>query len=1425
VTGPDARGNPFPGLRPFESNESHLFFGRAGQSDELLRRLQENRFVAVVGSSGSGKSSLVRAGLLPSLYGGVLRSAGSGWRVAVCRPGGNPMGNLARALNEPGVLRDEEPDPVVVTVTEAMLRRGALGLIETVAEARLGAKANLLVVVDQFEEIFRFRRTSEHADEAAAFVKLLLEATSQREVPIFVIITMRSDYLGDCSQFRDLPETINRGQYLIPRMTRDERKLAITGPVAVGGGEITPRLVNRLLNDVGDNPDQLPILQHALMRTWDHWTQNAAPGEPIDLVHYEATGGMSEALSRHADEAYAELGDEASRRIAERMFRRLTERGQDNRETRRPTTLAELCAVAEAPEAEVVHTIDTFRGQGRAFLMPPDHTALGPESIIDISHESLIRGWTRLRGWVDTETESARMYRRLSETATLHQAGQAGLWHDPDLQLWLEWWKRAGPTEAWARTYDTNFDAASDFLEKSRIARDDEVAERERQRRRQLTRTRVFLGLVAAGLVVALWQGAVARRAARMATSRALAFHSIRALDEDPELGGLLALQAAAEVYNKDRIIPGEVEDALHQSLAAPLVKVSLGGHSQRVNGLVFSPDGRLLAATSNDSTVILWNVGTARESLTVKGPHAFDHVRFSPNGKRFAATDYAGTTTVWNVADGQKLYSLPGDSGEVQYGLAFSPDGSRLAVALGNHVIQLYDSTGKKLVKTPSLSGNIFDLGFSPDGKQLVAAVGNSVKLWNLSTGANTWTWDNPEKLPVYTVAFNPWGNQVAASGMSAKVTLLGSAAGVASRTLGGHTNSVSGLAYSPDGTRLATGSYDRTVVVWDTGGRVIARLMGHTGWVHAVAFSPNGNLLASAGGDSVVRVWDVSTNREILNLSMQGYYGWISHVAVSPDGRRLATGGDNPRVWDGRTGQLLLTLFGHKEGHSESMGRAILAAFAIGYSPDGSRLATGSVDSTAIIWDAITGRRLLTLKGHTAQVEALAFSPDGKRVVTGGGDSKVIVWDADSGRALLTLAKHTDAIFAVAYSRDGKYLVSGGRDNTARIWTADSGRLVQTLTMNNWVTSVAFSSDGRRVATGDRDGLVLIWDGMAGKRLLMLSGHTGGLQWVTFSPDGKRLATSAIDSTTRVWDASSGRELFTLRGHSYATGTSFSKDGKRLATSYGDGTVKVYAVNADDLLRLAWMRVGRPLSVEECARYPHSAPCPSPASALVVKAKSLAVSGDVSEAVADFERARSLDPTVRLDPAVEVGHLAAETPIREGEAWAGTNMDSALVRFRHAVALDSSLEGRAHVAERVIEGGTRMARTGSIDQALAAFKAAQEFDPELKISPTDLNSLCWWGSLYGHAGEVLDACEKAVTLYPENWQILDSRGLARALTGHTAEAVEDFQSFLDKSLSERQNDERTQGQRARRQRWVDALRAGKNPFTPEELKALLYE
>src|ERR1051325_2499217 len=488
--------NPFPGLRPFETDEYGLFFGREGQSDALIERLERSHFLAIVGTSGSGKSSLVRAGLLPALRGGLMPGAGSGWRIAIMRPGSDPIGNLAAALADKDVLSEAGgglAPAEAEAVIEATLRRGSLGLVDAARQARPGGHEKLLVVVDQFEELFRFRAArpaSSTGDDASAFVKLLLEAAQQRELAIYIVPTMRSDFLGDCAQFQGLPEAINDGQYLIPRMTRDERRFAITGPVGVTRGKISEPLVNRLMNDVGDNPDQLPILQHALMRTWDYWSAHRNNGEPLGLEHYEAVGTMAAALSLHADEAFNELPDERSRRIAEKLFKALTEQGADNRETRRPLPLHQLCSIAEASEAETVAVIDTFRREGRSFLMPQAGTPLEPDTIIDISHESLIRNWERLKVWVAEEAQSARIYRRLAESGMLYQRGEEGLLAGPFLQIALDWREQQRPNRVWAYRYSPNFETTKRFLDESREAYNQQQAAKEQERLQEIARER-----------------------------------------------------------------------------------------------------------------------------------------------------------------------------------------------------------------------------------------------------------------------------------------------------------------------------------------------------------------------------------------------------------------------------------------------------------------------------------------------------------------------------------------------------------------------------------------------------------------------------------------------------------------------------------------------------------------------------------------------------------------------------------------------------------------------------------------------------------------------------------------------------------------------------------------------------------------------
>ena len=494
--------NPFPGLRSFRSDEDHLFFGREEQTLELMARLERNRFITVVGSSGRGKSSLVRCGLLSRLQGGGMAGAGAHWEIAVMQPGGDPLRHLAEALLEAGLY--DRADESAVPQLLATLGRSQFGLVQAVRQASLPAGSNFLLVVDQFEEIFRYDEAGAMESELANdFIAMLREACAQTDVAVYVVVTMRSDFIGDCSRFEGLAEAVNRGEYLIPRLSREQFKSAIEGPIRVAGGRIAPRLLQRLLNDVGEEQDQLPCLQHALMRTWRVW-QARAGAEALDLEDYAQVGKMSQALSLHADEVYASFATDRQRELCAAMFKALTVEGSEKRGIRRPRRLQLLSRILAVEKAELIPVIDAFRQPEVSFLVPGTSVELRDATVIDLSHESLMRVWTRLRGWVDEEAQSVGIFRRLSESAALWRQGRTALCRDPELSIARTWLQTNRPNAEWAEQYDGNFDEAMAYLQSSTEVVEAEIREREERARAAVARQAHRQRLVIAGLATAV---------------------------------------------------------------------------------------------------------------------------------------------------------------------------------------------------------------------------------------------------------------------------------------------------------------------------------------------------------------------------------------------------------------------------------------------------------------------------------------------------------------------------------------------------------------------------------------------------------------------------------------------------------------------------------------------------------------------------------------------------------------------------------------------------------------------------------------------------------------------------------------------------------------------------------------------------------
>jgi WD40 repeat protein len=1069
------RLNPFPGLRSFEPDEDRLFFGRDVQVDALLGRLRRTRFLGVVGGSGSGKSSLVKSGLIPSLHSGYMAKAGSSWRVALLRPGGDPIHNLSIALNDPLVLGG---DPATAELRgaflDAALRRSGQGLVTVVREARIAPGDNVLIVVDQFEELFRFKQARADAggrDEAVGFVKLLLEAARQTAVPIYVVLTMRSEFIGSCAEFPGLAEAVNEGQYLVPRMTRDELRLAITGPVAVGGGEIAPRLVTRVLNEVGDDPDQLPVLQHALMRTWDYWARNHAPDLPIDFDDYQAIGTMRDALSRHADEAYDELPTKRDRYLAEIVFRALTETTGRGLGLRRPCRMQELCETAEASFDEVAAVVDRFRLPGRSFLVPPVATALEPETIVDLSHESLMRLWRRLIAWTYEEARSAEIYRRLSQAAALHETGEVGLWRDPELQLAINWREDDHPTARWSRRYNPDFERASAFLAASQQARDAEVAareaeaaEKERSRRRQIATAKRVTVVMSLLSLFAIAGGAFAFvQWGRATAARQKAAEEQRRADEstrEAAMANVKVHQAEGEVAAKTAEVTTAQQKVVEagQQAAANLAAAE---QSQRAAAAA-EADARanqIVAARSQSEAKRAQSEAQASKDQAVA--EATRAERFARDAEAKAAdATMARQRAVEEEERATRLASLALSRELAAKALGQFGEASRdVPALLARQAFLIAERNGG----APERDTNIY-AGLQAALRLLAP---NRVPVFRGHTDAvRALALYVPSPAAGATTSALA-GGLLASGGEDGTVRIFAPSNPSAPATVFGVAGGspVRSVAFDGSGRWLAAGAFDGTIRLWDRQNMKTPPIgfNGRVGVVSTIAFDRRGRLVWG-GYDGLVQVWDRS-------LPPPRDAGFVPAPGSDPARQRLAD----------RVGTILLDVRPQR-------------VLSLGLNPDTTMMAVGLSDGRLLLRsleerDAGKPAPQAAASGQAggAQVTAVAFSPSGRTIAAGRSDGTLAVGPSGTGAAaLMYRLLHRSGVTGLAFGRN--LLASSSLDGTVRIW------------------QVAQPGAGAAAETVDLD-----------SEPIALSEHRAYVWAVVLSPNGDQAFSASADRTVR--------------------------------------------------------------------------------------------------------------------------------------------------------------------------------------------------------------------------------------------------------------------------------------------------------------------
>jgi WD40 repeat protein len=1213
--------SPYLGLLTFQEANADLFFGRDVLIADLVERVRRAPFLAVLGASGSGKSSVVRAGLISILKGGALPGSES-WRYITMKPGVRPLDTLAVELAK--LQSTDLSQALALSQQLAESDRAFLLAIDLLLDRAAGQR--LVLVVDQFEELWTQAPLEESAratfvsQQQQPFIERLLSALSAPDTPLIIILTMRLDFLHRVASHHALAHVIGEHDVIVSPMSPAELREVILRPVELVGGDFEPGLVDELVEQ--GQRGALPLLEYTLAELW----KQRQPNGVMTWQAYRELGGVEGALAARADALLGERYNPEQQNELRQVLLRLVQPGEGVADTRRRVRLDELVLAGKSFE-ELYHLLKPLIDE-RLLTSGRDET--DGEETIEVSHEELIRAWPTFERWINEARADLRFQLRLEEAAQDWEANNRNselLWSGLRLSNAEAWLERAQPH---LNARDQAFIDASRAAERARIeaeeaARQRELAQaqalaeeqrlraEEQQRRaeeqaaasRRLRLQAIFL---AATLVVALiaalgagWFGVAAKRSAeaeqlqrataeaasqraeREATTslaRQLAAQAERDATIRPEQALLLSLQANRFVDER------QTRGALHNVLLAngPLVSF-IKGHSATVTNVVFSPDGNILASTSEDLTIRFWDVSTQRplsEPLQLDDIPAFS-IAFSPDGKILASGHGDAGIQLWDVETQQPLGEpLLGHMGPV-ISVAFNPDGTILASASFDGSIRLWDVATRQPLGEPLQSPDnviVYAMAFSPDGTIIASAnFDNTIQLWDVATRQPLGEGLQGHAETIRRLAFSPDGTILASVSDDASILLWDVATWQPlGEGLQGETGAVWGLTFSPDGSVLASSSGNAAIQLWDVATwQPLGTLpMVNSGDIWSLAFSPDGKFLATASNDAIIRLWDMTSIQPL-----QAHTDLVTDVAFSPDGKLLASasGDTTIQLWDAVTRQPLGEPL---RGHTDIV-------WDMAFSPDGSMLASVSDDATIRLWDVATRQPLgEPLRGHTGYSKSLAFSPDGTILAAIYEDATIRLWDVASRQPLgEPLQGHTSFIWYIAFSPDGRILASTSDDSSIRLWdVATRQPLGELIAVDTAARNVTFSPDGATLAIVDGDRAIQLWD-VASRQLLgePLRGHTDPISSIAFSPDGTMLVSSSWDGSIWLWDVVSRQPLGDpIRGHTDGvTNVAFSPDSRVLASSNADGTIRLWDVDLKSWIERACRMVGRNLSQNE--------------------------------------------------------------------------------------------------------------------------------------------------------------------------------------------------------------------------------------------------